>query len=183
MNTRYLSLIGLCGILILSTGCSSIVPASPAPAQSSTTQPGTNTSQALFIDTDQQGPVDVSPSVARYRFTGINLALLLDANGEPLSIETPFQLPLNLFPDVTYTGVITQVTQDETGAAWVGYLDGVEYSALTLVYTAGVFIMHAASPIGSYEVTNVGGDLYRIVQIDQTQLPGGEGVIEGNPVL
>ena len=183
MNTRYLSLIGLCGILILSTGCSSIVPASPAPAQSSTTQPGTNTSQALFIDTDQQGPVDNSPSIARFRFVSINLALLLDANGELLPIETPFQLPINLFPDVTYTGVITQVTQDETGAAWVGYLDGVEYSALTLVYTAGVFIMHAASPIGSYEVTNVGGDLYRIVQIDQTQLPGGEGVIEGNPVL
>lgn len=183
MNTRYLSLIGLCGILILSTGCSSIVPASPAPAQSSTTQPGTNTSQALFIDTDQQGPVDNSPSIARFRFVSINLALLLDANGEPLPIETPFQLPINLFPDVTYTGVVTQVTRDELGITWTGYLDGVEYSALTLVYTAGVFIMHAASPIGSYEVTNVGGDLYRIVQIDQTQLPGGEGVIEGNPVL
>jgi len=127
--------------------------------------------------------VDNSPSVARYRFTGINRELLLDVNGEPLPIETPFHLQLNLFPDVPYTGVIMEVVQDESGITWVGYLDGVEYSALTLVYTAGVFIVHAASPTGVYEVTNAGGDLYRIVQIDQTQLPGGEGVIEGNPIL
>ena len=127
--------------------------------------------------------MDASPSVARHRFSGINLALLLDATGEPLSIATPIQLQLNLFPDVIYTGVITQVTQDESGITWTGYLDDVEYSALTLVYTAGVFIMHAASPIGTYEVTNVGGELYRIVQIDQTQLPGGEGVIERYPVF
>lgn len=183
MNIRHLSLIGLFGVLILATGCSITTSPSSTPVQSSATQPGIQSSLAFFNDTDQQGPVDNSPSVARYRFAGVNLALLLDANGEPLPIEIPFQLQLNLFPDVGYTGVIMQVTQDEVGITWAGYLDGVEYSEFLLVYTAGVLMAHVASPAGVYEVTNVGGDLYRIVQIDQTQLPGGEGNIEGNPVL
>ena len=34
---------------------------------------------------------------------------------------------------------------------------------------------HFASPLGIYEAVIVEDDLYRVIQIDQTKFPGGEG--------
>jgi hypothetical protein len=51
----------------------------------------------------------------------------------------------------------------------------VENSYFTLVYTSGVFMGHFGSPLGIYEAVIVEDDLYRVIQIDQTKFPGGEG--------
>jgi hypothetical protein len=72
-----------------------------------------------------------------------------------------------------YTGQVQDFQQEGDGATWIGVLKDVEYSYFYLVYTAGVLLGHFASPAGIYEVTNVGDDLYRIIQVDQGGLGGG----------
>ena len=103
----------------------------------------------------------------------------MDSSGQVIDESSEKEVELNLFPDVILTGVIKQITQEDGVISWIGYLKDVEYSELTMVFTGGVFIAHFASPLGVYEVSNAGNDVYRIVLIDQTKLPGGEGDIEG----
>lgn len=166
-------------IILLIAGCSETPLQTPQPVSTSTpvTQsenPPTATA-GLFLDTDDTGPVDNSPSTARYRFVKFDSSILIDENGQALDPSAQKEIILNLFPDVTYTGVIMQVSEDGGVISWSGSLKDIEYSELTIVYTAEVFFGHFASPLGIYEVSSVGDDLYRIIQIDQTKLPGGEG--------
>ncbi len=166
-------------LLLLLAGCSrtplqtsQLIPTETPELQSE--NPPTTTA-GLFLDTDDTGPVDNSPSTARYRFVKFDSSALIDENGQALDIGEQREITLNLFPDVTYTGVIVQVGEDGGAVSWSGYLKDIEYSELAIVYTAGVFFGHFASPLGIYEVSSVGDDLYRIIQIDQSRLPGGEG--------
>lgn len=132
-------------------------------------------SNSLFIESKSVGVIDEAPYIVRYRFVQLNLDLLLDENQQALKLKPKTEIQINLFPDATYTGVIERVEDSGDAITWVGYLKDVEFSELTMVYTGGVFIGHFASPDGVYEISLAGEDLYRIVKIDQTLLPGGEG--------
>ena len=105
----------------------------------------------------------------------INRSLLLDDQGQALHLAPDAEVRLNLFPDVSYTGVIERIEQQGDGYSWVGHLKNVDTSELFIVYTAGVFIGHFASPGGVYEVSSAGDDLYRIVMVDQSKLHKQEG--------
>lgn len=126
----------------------------------------------LFVDTDLVRTLPVEPQISRYRFVKIDLSQLLDDTGQSLDVK---RIVFNLFPDVVYTGVIEQVEQSGDTVSWSGYLEEVENSYFTLVYTSGVFMGHFGSPVGVYEAVIVEDDLYRVIQIDQTKFPGGEG--------
>jgi len=128
---------------------------------------------SLFYETESVGETNSAPYVVRSRFVKINLALLLDESGRPRDLEN-HEITLNLFPDLTYIGVIKHIEQNGDQYSWVGSLKNIEFSSLTIIFTGGLFIMHAASPAGVYEVSNTGGDLYRIIMIDQKKFPGGE---------
>jgi hypothetical protein len=153
----------------------------PAPVSSPLTSPTLSISNknasgsALFLDARQATAPPTDAGVSRARWAKIDEAVLLDPQGKPLKLPPNAEITLNLFPDTTYAGVIEKVQQEGGGYTWVGHLKGVENSELFIVYTAGVFIGHFASPSGVYEVSSAGGDLYKIVQIDQSKLPGGEG--------
>ena len=110
----------------------------------------------------------------------INLPLLLDENQRALDL-TGATLQINLFPDLIYTGVIEQFDDSGASVIWNGYLQDVAYSGMTMVFTDGVFIAKFASPEGVYEVSNIGGDLYRVILIDQEKLQGGENAVEVHP--
>jgi hypothetical protein len=125
----------------------------------------------LFIETEAVGTVPAEPQIIRSRFVKINLALLIDEMGQPRNVK---EITLNLFPDKVYTGVIETIKQSGDGYSWVGYLKDVEHSALTMVYTSSVFIAHFNGPMGIYEVSSAGDNLYRIIMIDQTKFPGGD---------
>jgi hypothetical protein len=56
-----------------------------------------------------------------------------------------------------------------------------EVSGLTMILTNGVFIAKIASPDGVYEVSNIGGDKYRVVLIDQGSFGGGEDAVDVVP--
>ncbi len=81
----------------------------------------------------------------RSRFVKINLDLLMDETGQARDVK---EIIFNLFPDVTYTGVIEQVEQSGDSISWSGYLKDVDTSYFTMVYTSGVFMGHFASPLG-----------------------------------
>lgn len=125
----------------------------------------------FFIDTDESQSVPQESHIVRSRFVKIRLDLLLDEAGQARDVR---EINLNLFPDVNYVGVIEEVVPNGDSFSWSGYLQGVEYSYFTMVYTSGVFMGHYASPSGIYEVVIADGDLYRVIMIDQTKLPGGE---------
>jgi hypothetical protein len=171
-------LLGLLMVTLL-VGCSINSHALSPEPQELTTSSGAGTPQpggdSLFLETGETGPVDTAPFVTRYRFVRVDLSLLVDNEGLPLPLEQGTRIMLNLFPDLTYTGILTGIQQDELGISWFGTLEGIEFSEMTIVYTGDVLIAHIASPQGVYEVSSVGDGLYRVVQIDQNQLPGGEG--------
>ena len=110
----------------------------------------------------------------------INFPLLLDESGQARELAGN-TITLNLFPDVIYTGVIEQVEGDGDSYTWIGHLKGFDVSGLTMILTNDIFIAKIASPDGVYEVSNIGGDLYRVVLINQGNLPGGEDAVDVNP--
>lgn len=122
-------------------------------------------------------------AVARSRYVNIDLTQL------PASLNTgdasKNKLDLNLFADVSFTGVVNKVQKDSAlGTAWIGTLEGVEGGYFYLVKNGKVAILHVASPKGIYEVSWAGGDnLYKVVEIDQTKMEDHPpGVYENLPV-
>ena len=124
----------------------------------------------LFTEANVAIPVD--PTAARSRAVEVALDVLLDDQGRARDVEV---VTLNLFPDVVYTGVITGTERSGDSYSWVGYLDGIEYSSLAMVYTASVFRAQFASPAGVYAVSLVGDGIYQAILIDQKAFPQGEG--------
>jgi hypothetical protein len=166
--------LGLCLLAAFSSRCTG-EPVQPA------LDPLETDSLGLFLDTRSSGPASSEAHVSRSRFVKINFALLLDEEGQVLELPSNTELTLNLFPDVTYSGVIDRVERNGDEFAWTGHLKGIEYSSLTMVFTSGIFLAQIASPAGIYEVSNVGDDLYRVILIDQTKLPGGRGETDTPP--
>jgi hypothetical protein len=110
----------------------------------------------------------------------INFPLLLEESGRAREL-TGSTIALNLFPDVTYAGMIEQIEGDGDSYTWIGHLENVEFSQLTMILTNDVFIAKIASPDGVYEVSNIGGDLYRVILINQENFPGGEDAVDVTP--
>jgi hypothetical protein len=172
-------------IAIVSVACGALLMPGPRESAPVTGEPnpaasalpaasGVAAGAEFFIAADGTDSNSPSPSTSRSRLVRLNLALLLNAKGQPRRLAPHQEIVLNLFPDVVYTGVIEDVQIQGEAGTWVGTLKGVEYSSVMMVYTSGVFMGHFASPAGIYEVSTAGGDLYRIILIDQGALPGGD---------
>lgn len=165
-------------LVVLMTGCSTLESfGSGGKSTTPAATPGrifsnSGTGNFLFTETDQTRNVPEEAHIVRQRFVTVRMELLLDGNGEARDVK---ELSINLFPDVIYTAVVEEVLQEGDSFSWSGFLEGVEYSYFTMVYTSGVYMGHFASPEGIYEVVVVEGDLYRVVMIDQTKFQGGEG--------
>jgi len=101
----------------------------------------------------------------------VNLPLLLDETGQPRAVK---EISLNLFPDVTYVGVIDRSEREGDTLSWVGHLRGALPGEMTMVWTSGVFMGSFAASEGVYQASNIAEGVYRIVLIDRTQLPGGD---------
>lgn len=182
-TTRISAAIGLlCCLTLVSAGCtddagdptsttSTIATSTTTTTAASTTTPTTTTATdepgALF-GADGQA-LDPDPLAIRQRAVTVNLDVLLRSNGKAHDLN---RVVLNLFPDTTYTGVIIQRDEMGNGYTWVGFLEGFEVSALTMVWTGSAFAANFASPMGVYEVDSAGGGTYRIVEINQEAFPG-----------
>lgn len=83
---------------------------------------------------------------------------------------------LNLFDDVVRTATLQRVDRVErtgNGYVWVGRLDGVDLSAVTLAYVDGVMYGTILSPREQYAIRPIGGGNYVIAQLDQSAFPHG----------
>lgn len=117
---------------------------------------------------DYRAEPDPPPLASRSRLVNVDLDVLMSSNDEPRSLE---EIRVNLFADTTYVAVIDEIGEDAGGITWSGHLDGIDLSYFTMIYTASTFIGHFASPEGVYEVTYVEDGIYRVVQVDQSQMP------------
>lgn len=148
-------------------GATTLATTSTAPT--STTPAG----EGLLLPATSDAPPPTDPWIARSRDVRFDEAALFDAGGNP--VGAPARITLNLFDDLTYTGIVEDAEGDAGVYTWNGRLDGIEHGYFYIVYTSDVYMVHAASPLGIYEVSYLKDDIYRVVEIDQTQLPGGEG--------
>jgi hypothetical protein len=107
--------------------------------------------------------------VARSRLVTVNMGLLVQ-NGRALDASAVREVGLNLFPDASYTGVVTGFTNyDANTHSWNGTLKDVPGGYFYLTTSGDAFMAHVASSKGVYEVAFAGGNLYRVVQIDQSK--------------
>jgi hypothetical protein len=126
----------------------------------------------LFGDAGDAHPTADAPNasyMAHSRFVSVNVGMLFDASGKPLDKQSLPEIALNLFPDVSYTGVVTRAWQDNWGDYWTGRLNGVQGGYFYLTVVDGAFMAHVASGLGVYEVSFAGDNLYRAIQIDQSK--------------
>jgi len=125
----------------------------------------------LFLETSQAYDTSDDDYVKRSLFVKVNLSLLIDAEGLPLDFEPADEIILNLFPNLSYVGILNRIeVNDEKSWSWIGDLKDVENGYFYLVVSDGVFLGHFASPEGIYEVHYVEDDIYEVIQIDQTVL-------------
>jgi hypothetical protein len=139
----------------------------------SATQAQAGTPPVLFGDAGDARPtadVPDEPQIARSRYVTVDVGSLFNNNdGKPLDKQSLPEVTLNLFPDTSYTGVLTNVKQDQWGTTWNGRLKGKQQGYFYLVVADDVFIAHVASAEGVYEVSWAGDGLYKVVQIDQSK--------------
>jgi len=132
----------------------------------------------LFYDSNVSGDIDFSrdPTIIRSRFVNINFDLLSEPDGRP-SVSGDV-LVLNLFNDVLHTAIRDHVELNLTGGfSWVGHLDGVEYSHVTLVMKDGIVVGNITLPRAFYQVRYAGNGVHAVHQIDQSAFPN-----EADPV-
>ena len=116
------------------------------------------------------------PTVMRGRFVNINFSQLSAKDGSP---HNGFgeQLLLNPFEDTRFTAVLDKVQANPSGSyIWEGHLADVSHdqTQVTLVVKDGIMVGKIAMPTAIYEIQYVGGDLHKIVQINQAAFPHDE---------
>ncbi len=126
--------------------------------------------QPLFLRSNEAPLIAPDATEARYRPVTINTAILGGADGNPdLAART---IRLNLFDDVIYTAVQERVQRNNSGSfSWIGYLDGVPLSRVSLVLKAGVLTGIVASPEGIFELRYHAGLTHLIYEINQAAFP------------
>ena len=113
------------------------------------------------------------PFVIRSQYIYVNFELLTNGEEQAQSGNFQHEIELNLFPDVSYIGVIDKIERNDDSTSWIGTIKDKELSYFYLIVSEGTFTAHIASPDGVYEVSLVSDSLYRVIQIDQSMLPDG----------
>lgn len=112
------------------------------------------------------------PTVRRSRFSTINFDVL-PAPSDRRMLREP-TVTLELFPDVTVFAVFDRFDPSPNGMTWVGHVEGVPASAVTLVYSGGMMEGSIVTPTALYRIQPAGsasadasGTLHVISQINQ----------------
>lgn len=161
-NLKQIRLILLSLVLMLSLAFSGL----------SATQVQAGGPPSLFGDAGDVNPADYAadaPHILRSRFLTVDFAALFNDSGDPYDKESLPEITLNLFSDTSYVGKVNVVKKDRWSTSWNGPLKG-KQGYFYLVVSDGVFMAHVASPEGVYEVKFAADGLYKVVQLDHSQL-------------
>lgn len=129
------------------------------------------------------GPVD--RTIVRSRYITLNF--------DALTSPGPGQrIPLDLFPDFSVVAVFDRIDPNADGVTWVGHVEGVPTSTVTLVYAGGLMTGSVALPAASYRIQPAqesvrrenpqpGRELHLVSQLDQSAFPREAPPIEMSP--
>jgi hypothetical protein len=106
---------------------------------------------------DQAGP-----AVTRSRYTTINFDVLPDPRSRGLLNRQPRTLPLQLFPNLSITAVFDRFDPNRDGVTWVGHVDGVPFSTVTLAYGGRLLTGSIVMPTGTYSIRPAPAELRRL---------------------
>lgn len=81
------------------------------------------------------------------------------------------RLPLNLFDDVQIVANIQTIQAQDDAVLWTADVEGMEWGQVFLVQRQGQMALDVSMPEGFYQVRFVGGNLYRIAEVDQSRYP------------
>ncbi|NHZ71933.1 MAG: PQQ-binding-like beta-propeller repeat protein, partial [Aquificales bacterium] len=135
--------------------------------------PGASKASLLSEETSEPGlftPVDTpmmfsdasEPTTIRYQPVTLNVDAVPDAR----------TLTLNLFDDVTFSATQTGTETGTSGSQiWLGELDGVEGSSVTLVTLDNIMVGNIRTQTDLYQVNYVGGDIHAISEVDMLAFP------------
>lgn len=115
-------------------------------------------------------------SVARMRYVTVDMSQLR-ARGEREMAREP-ALTLELFPDVTVFAQFKRYDEGLGGMVWVGSVEGVDQSTVTLAYGGGVLTGSVVMQHRLYQIrpaqtggTTAAAPLHVVTELDQSALP------------
>lgn len=106
---------------------------------------------------DQDGP-----AIIRSRYTTINFDVLPEPRPRGFLNQPPRTLPLQLFPNLSITAVFERFDPNRDGVTWVGHVDGVPFSTVTLAYGRRLLTGSVVMPTGSYTIRPAPAELRRL---------------------
>jgi hypothetical protein len=119
----------------------------------------------LTIPDDQ-----AEPSVVRSRYTTINFDVLPDPRPRSLLSRQPRTLPLQLFPNLAIVAVFERFDPNRDGVTWVGHVDGIPLSTVTLVYGNGLLTGSIVMPSGMFTIRPAPEELRRLNPLGSRQV-------------
>ena len=125
-------------------------------------------------------PQAAEDGVRRSRLVTVDLSLLR-AEGARQMLREP-AVTLELFPDMTLFAEFLRYDPSPRGMTWVGRVEGVPQSTVTLAYGGGLLTGTVSMPNGSYHIRPAAADartaapqsagpLHLVTQVDQAALP------------
>ena len=120
----------------------------------------------LFTETNLRGSVNRvdDPTTIRGRNVSVNFDVLDRA-------EPGKSLELNLFEDTPFQAVIDERSNLAGRSTWVGHIEGIDFSQVTLVVGDGQMAGNIALPDAFYQVRYAGAGVHAIYQINQSAFP------------
>jgi len=113
------------------------------------------------------------PTIIRSRLVHVNFRLLSKDDKAPRTMsDVSSFLTLNLFEDVVFTTILDRFELNRSGSyTWIGHIDGIEQSQVTLVIKGDIMSGNITLPDDFYQVRYKGDGLHAIYRIDQSAFP------------
>ena len=126
--------------------------------------------QGLFSEVPPTlaGPAAVQRGQVRARTVRVDVAQLSAAR-DRAGAAPP--LLVNLFPDTTFTAALDRIDSTGSGFVWVGHLENVERSSVTIAVEGTVVAGSIISADAAYTVRSAAEGLHTIAQVDQGAYP------------
>jgi hypothetical protein len=99
----------------------------------------------------QAAQAEPDPTVLRSRYVTIDVAAFPNPVSRDSLAREP-TLTLDLFPNVTVRAVFDRFDPNADGVTWVGHVDGVAMSSVTLVYGGGLLTGSVVMPRAAYSI-------------------------------
>jgi len=136
---------------------------------------GDESSGGLFSDSSTAGSLDFSKDaiVMRARYVNIRFDLLDPVNPAPGAwLHKGDVLLLNLFENAAFSAVLDRaIANSDNSYIWVGHLEGIELSNVTLSVENGIMSGNVVFPGGFYAIRYAGNGVHAIKQMNEAAFP------------